>query len=194
MSDIQNPQFIAYVGPMFGGKTSKMLAALERFKYQHKRVTVFKPQIDDRYSTEDVVSHNGWKVPATTVKNGADVLQFLVDANEAPHIVAVDEAFMIPGIAEVLVWLFKMGYTIVVSTLDMSSAGKPFAEVEKLLPWATYIEKCPAVCTVCGRDAFYTYKKQANIDDQSDINIGGSEMYESRCFSHHLGVDGREKL
>lgn len=170
-----------------------MLSALERFKYQQKRVTVFKPQLDDRYSTDDVVSHNGWKVAATCVKTGADLLAFLADSKESAHIVAVDEAFMIPGIAEVLIWLYKMGYSIVVSTLDMSSSGKPFPEVEKLLPWATYIEKCAAVCTVCGKDAFYTHKKHVNSDEADVIAIGGIETYESRCFSHHLAIDNREK-
>ncbi len=188
-----NPQFIVFTGCMFAGKTSRMLSALERFKYQHKRVTVFKPQLDVRYSPEDVVSHNGWKVPATTIKTGADLLETLADSNDSPHIIAVDEAFMIPGIAEVLIWLYKLGYTIVVSSLDMSAVGKPFAEVEKLLSWATYVEKCAAVCTVCGRDAYYTHKKHTNIDDPSDIDVGGAEMYESRCFSHHVGIDGREK-
>lgn len=187
-----NPQFLVFVGPMFGGKTSRMLSALERFKYQHKRVIVFKPKLDDRYSADDVVSHNGWKVPAITIKTGADMLQTLSDAQENPHIVAVDEAFMIPGIAEALVWLFRMGYTVVVSTLDMSSLGKPFHEVEKMLPWATHVEKCAAVCTVCGRDAYYTHKKQGVVSD-ADVQVGGDEMYESRCFSHHVGIDNREK-
>lgn len=186
-----NPSFLVFVGPMFGGKTSRMLSALERFKHQHKKVTVFKPVADNRYSADDVVSHNGWKVPATSIKTGADLLATLADAQGTPHIVAVDEAFMIPGIAEVLIWLYRMGYTIVVSTLDMGSHGKPFPEVEKLLPWATYVEKCAAVCTVCGRDAFYTHKKQGISDEE--IDVGGAETYESRCFSHHVAIDNREK-
>jgi len=180
MNDV--PTFTVFCGPMFGGKTSRLLASLERFKYQHKRIAVFKPNMDDRYSIEDVVSHSGWSVPALTVKVGADILELLAESDENPHVIAVDEAFMIPGIAEVLTWLYRNGFTIVVSTLDLSATGKPFHEVEKMLPWATHVEKCSAVCTVCGHDALYTHKKQTGGDE---IEVGGDELYEPRCVKCH---------
>ncbi len=58
-----------------------------------------------------------------------------------------------------------------------------------MLPWATHIEKCPAVCPVCGKDAYYTYKKN---DDGVEIAIGGAELYEPRCFDHHPLMNQRE--
>jgi thymidine kinase len=97
-------------------------------------------------------------------------------------VVAVDEAFMIPGASWVLIDLFKKGKTIVVSSLDLSATGKAFDEIEAMFPWATHIEKCPAVCTVCGQDAFYTHKK---VEDIAEITVGGSELYEPRCWKHH---------
>ena len=81
-----------------------------------------------------------------------------------------------------LIDLFKKGKTIVVSSLDLSATGKPFEEIEALFPWATCIEKCPAVCTVCGQDAYYTHKK---VEDIAEITVGGSELYEPRCWKHH---------
>ena len=186
-----NPEFIVFTGPMFSSKTSSLLSALERYKYQHKKTVVFKPKIDDRYSTEEIVTHGGWKYPAVCVKTGADVLEYLTNLSENPQVVAVDEAFMIPGIAESLIWLYKCGFTVVVSSLEMSATGKPFSEIEKILVWATKVEKCTAVCTICGRDAHYTYKKQTGGDE---IEIGGSELYEPRCASHHVAIDQRTKI
>lgn len=176
---------------MFSSKTSRLLATLEKYKYQHKKIAVFKPNIDDRYSVSEVVTHGGWKVPAVCVKSGAEILEYLANLDEEPHVIAVDEAFMIPGSSEALTWLFTYGYTVVVSSLELSSAGKPFHEIEKMLPWATLIEKCTAVCTVCGRDAHYTHKKQVGGEE---IEVGGSELYEPRCYSHHLSIDQRPKI
>lgn len=178
---LNNPEFIVYCGPMFSSKTSRLLSTLEKYKYQHKRIIVFKPKIDDRYSLSDVVTHGGWKVPAICVKSGAEILEYLSEFDEDPHVVAVDEAFMIPGASEALTWLFTYGFTIVVSSLEMSSTGKPFGEIEKMLPWATKIEKCSAVCTVCSRDAHYTHKKQSS---EEEIQVGGAELYEPRCAQH----------
>jgi thymidine kinase len=160
-----------------------LLSTLEKFKYQHRKIVAFKPTIDDRYGNDEIVTHGGWRVPATRIKIGADILERLAEIPDSPpQVIAVDEAFMIPGIAEVLIWLYQRGFTIVVSTLELSSSGKPFHEVEKMLVWATSVKKCTAVCTTCGNDAHYTYKKQTG---GSEIEIGGDELYEPRCFKCH---------
>jgi len=177
-----NPTFTIYTGPMFSAKTTSLLSILDRYKYQGKKLAVFKPQLDDRYSVDNISTHSGWKFPATCVKSGGDILEILASMDANPQIIAVDEAFMIAGIADVLVWLYRSGYTVVVSSLDLSATGKPFEEIAKMLPWATKVEKLSAVCVVCNKDAFYTYKKQTGGDE---IEVGGVELYEPRCSRCH---------
>lgn len=186
----QNPDFIIFTGPMFSTKTTSLLVALERYKHQHKRIVVFKPAIDDRYSIKDVVSHSGARMQAQTVVTGPDILRYLSELDDQPHVVAVDEAFMIPGISEVLVYLFRLGVSIVVSTLDMSAACKPFDELAKMTPWATQVHKLTAVCTVCGADAYYTHKKVTN---EAEIEIGANDLYEPRCWTHFPTINKRAR-
>jgi len=188
MTYSNNPEFVVFSGPMFSSKTSSLLSTLERYKYQHKKIVVFKPAMDDRYSTAEVVTHGGWKTSAICVKTGADVLGYMSNLQDNPQVIAVDEAFMIPGIAETLIWLYRSGFTVIVSSLDMSATGNPFQEIEKMLPWATKVEKCTAICTVCGKDAHYTHKKMTG---GGEIEVGGAELYEPRCISHHLAIDLR---
>ena len=69
------PEFIMFVGPMFSGKTSRLLATIDRFQYQNKRVAVFKPQMDERYSKTEIVTHNGKKIDAQLVKNGFGIFE-----------------------------------------------------------------------------------------------------------------------
>jgi thymidine kinase len=168
---------------MFSAKTSKMLMMLEKHKYQNKQITLFKPTLDNRYSESNVVSHAGWAWPAITIKTGQDIIQHLADMESNPSVVALDEAFMVPGCADVMIWLFRNAYDLVVSSLDLSATCKPFSEVQNMLPWATYIEKCSAVCSTCGNDAFYSYKKVD--DDLNEISVGGGELYEPRCAACH---------
>lgn len=184
-----NPTFTIYTGPMFSAKTTSLLSALDRYKYQGKRVIVFKPKFDDRYGVDNISTHSGWKIPAVCVKLGTDIFDRIAELDENPHVIAVDEAFMIPGISKVLIWLYRKGYTIVVSSLDLSATGKPFEEIEKMLPWATKVEKLSAVCVVCSKDAFFTYKKQTGGDE---IQLGGSELYEPRCMRCHPTVNDPE--
>lgn len=181
MKTISN-EFIVYTGPMFSNKTTSLLSTLERYKYQHRKIVTFKPKIDDRYGTADIVTHSGWKTPATCVSSGGDIIEHIESLKERPDVVALDEAFMVPSAAMALILLFRSGFTVVVSSLDMSSTAKPFAEVEKMLPWATQVVKCTAVCVQCGKDARYTHKKVTNDDE---IQVGGADLYEPRCAEHH---------
>jgi len=176
---------------MFSAKTTSLLSTLDRLKYQGKKIAVFKPKLDDRYSIDNISTHGGWSIPAICVKVGSDILEELSEMKENPHVIAVDEAFMIPGIADVLVWLYRSGYSVVVSSLDLSAAGKPFDEIERMLPWATKVEKLSAVCVVCNKDAHYTYKKQTG---GTEIEVGGSELYEPRCLKCHPVILNQESL
>ena len=89
---------------------------------------------------------------------------------------------MIEGCAESLLTLFREGKTIVVSSLQLSATGNVFEEIRDMMPWATKIEICPAVCTVSGLDAYYTHRKFQNMDE---ITVGGSDIYEPRSWFHH---------
>ena len=179
------PTFTVYVGPMFSCKTTKLQLMLETFKYQRKKSITFKPKIDDRYSTSHIVSHGGWKTEAKIIEHGKDIMRYDVDKYD---VIAVDEAFMIPGIADVLIDIYRRGYHVIVSSLDMSAKGVPFEEIYKIMMWATSIEKCAAVCAVCGGNAHYSYLKIEDKIDEGQIKIGGADMYEPRCFIHHKDI------
>ena len=175
-----DPEFIIFTGPMFGSKTTKMLAALERLKYQKQRVLAVKPMIDDRYSQGHITTHSGIKIPAVVISTGKDLLKEALAID--PDVIAVDEAFMIDGVATALVRLFRAGKTILVSSLQLSASGNVFEEIRDMMPWATKIEVCPAVCLASGRDAYYTHRK---VEGLEEITVGGEDLYEPRCWEFH---------
>ena len=53
-------------GPMMSGKTEELIRRLTRAKIANQKVIVFKPEIDDRYSDNKVVSHNGKEIDCVT--------------------------------------------------------------------------------------------------------------------------------
>ena len=170
------PEFTVYTGPMFGSKTTRMLSVLERASYQNKKVIAFKPKMDDRYAESEIVTHTGLKFPAINVNSGEEIESLAEDHD----VVGVDEAFMIDGVAESLLRLYKKGKSIVVSSIQISATGQVFQEIKDVLPWATKIEICPAVCVKSGYDAYYTVKKS---ETTGEIQVGGSDIYEPRAWS-----------
>jgi thymidine kinase len=156
--------------------------------------------VDKRYDKDLVVTHSGVSLSKRTtgfshilrVNSGTDLLErFEVFNSERDiDVVAVDEVFMINGAAEALKSIYKMGKTVLVSSLQLSSSGEPYKEMLTILPWATNIQICPAVCSICGEDAYFT-KKIAGDNDPGKLEIGGSELYQPRCYNH---FDQKEPL
>tara|TARA_B100001094_G_scaffold330098_1_gene394461 strand:- start:2819 stop:3403 length:585 start_codon:yes stop_codon:yes gene_type:complete len=189
-----NPRFEIFTGPMFGGKTTRLLSALERYKYQNKNVLLFKPKVDIRYSEDSVVTHSGlkWKCSKSNlnkvirVSSSSELSRYFKTYNEQYEVdvVALDEAFMIEDVSDVLIEIYKSGKTVLVSSLQLSSNGEPYKEMNKILPWATNIQICPAVCSDCGEDAYFT--KKISGEDHEKIEVGGSELYQPKCFAHFI--------
>jgi len=192
---MRDPEFIIFTGPMFGSKTTRMLACVDRYRYQHKLIAVFKPKIDDRYETDKIKTHSGLSIQAHCVESGYEIADIITKIELASlkrvDVIAVDEAFMIEGCSSTLIQLFKTGYTIVIASIQLSATGEPFNEIKDILPWGTRVEVCPAVCSRTGEDAYYTFRKVECLDS---IMIGGSDMYEARCWSSHPGLNSLEKL
>ena len=45
-------------GPMFAGKSEEIIRRIRRIEYAKRKVVCFKPKIDNRYSLNEIVSHN----------------------------------------------------------------------------------------------------------------------------------------
>ena len=179
-------QFVLYLGPMFSGKTTRLLSSIERHSFRKENVVCFKPQIDGRYSKDEIVTHSGSKIKAYCVKNYKEIQQFIDEMKEVPEVVAVDEAFMIEGCGEYLSQMFvASNITIYVSSIELSANLKPFSEIKSMMPFATKIEKCASICASCYDDAQLTYRKSTKPLSVGDISVGGEEDYEPRCWNCH---------
>ena len=181
---MKNPVLRLWVGPMFGSKTTQLIAAVDRYRLQSKKVLAFKSRLDDRYSESgEIVTHNGGKLACTLVRKGSEIIEISKNHIDDVSIIAIDEAFMIEDCDEAILKLYNSGISVLVSSIDLSSDLRPFSVIKNVLPFATEINKCTAVCTVCGQDANFTFKK--NTVTGAEIEVGGIEIYEPRCWMHH---------
>ena len=136
--------------------------------------------MDERYQKNKITTHNGASIEAQLVVSGNDILSIVKSLKEVPDVVAVDEAFMIDGSAAALCELFKSGISVYVASIQLSATGKEFTEVRDMMPWATEINVCSAVCESTGHDAYYTVRISAPGEE---IEIGGAETYQPRSWT-----------
>ncbi|MCY8524915.1 thymidine kinase [Bacillus atrophaeus] len=173
-------------GSMFSGKSEELIRRVKRATYAKQEVRVFKPAIDNRYSEEAVVSHNGTSMTSHVIAAPAEIWNHI---SETTDVIAVDEVqFFDRMIIEVLSSLADKGYRVIAAGLDMDFRGEPFGVVPDLMAMAETVTKLQAVCSVCGSPASRTQRlindKPASYDDPI-ILVGASESYEARCRHHH---------
>lgn len=163
-------------GSMFSGKSEELIRRLRRAKIARQRVQVFKPEIDERYSRDHIVSHSEMTHESTNVHTAADIR-----ANIEPdaEVVGIDEAqFFDNELIKVVNELAERGMRVIVAGLDQDYTGKPWEPMPQLLAVAEYITKTHAICMKCGQPANYT---QRTFESEERVAVGGEGMYEARC-------------
>lgn len=163
-------------GPMFSGKTEELIQRLRRAMIARKRVEVFKPAIDNRYSDAEIVSHGDLRMRSEVVNDAGEILDRL---DWRAQVVGIDEAnFMGPRLVEVAQRLADSGKQVIVSGLDTDYLGRPFAPIPDLLALAESITKTLAICVRCGNPAKHTQRLRGSDDL---IVVGAADLYEARC-------------
>ncbi len=162
-------------GSMFSGKTEELIRRLKRAKFAKQKVEIFKPKIDTRYSTTEVVSHDENAILSTPVETAAAILLLTSDV----EVVGIDEAqFFDMGLIEVCNTLASQGIRVIVAGLDMDYRGRPFGPIPGLMATAEYLTKVHAICVKCGNLANHSHRITQN---DKLVVLGETDMYEPLC-------------
>lgn len=163
-------------GPMFSGKSEELIRRLRRARIARKRVQVFKPVLDNRYSVDEIVSHGDQRMPSQTVSNAKEILEKL---DWRAEVVGVDESnFFGQDLIQVSAQLADSGKQVIIAGLDTDFLGRPFNPMPDLLCLAESITKTLAICMRCGNPAKHT---QRLVQSDDLIVVGAAGMYEARC-------------
>jgi thymidine kinase len=166
----------AICGPMFSGKSEELMRRLRRAMIARKRVQVFNPLIDDRYSRDEIVSHSDLRMKSQAIGRAADILPNLDSQSE---VVGIDEAnFLGPELVNVATYLADSGKQVIIAGLDTDYLGRPFPPMPELLCLAESITKTLAICMRCGNPAKHS---QRLVESPDLIVVGASGIYEARC-------------
>ena len=173
-------------GSMFSGKTEELIRRVKRAQIARKRVQVFKPVLDTRYSVEHVASHDGVRAQALPVASASEIADLIDDATE---VVAIDEAqFFDRGIVDLCEALAASGKRVIVAGLDLDFRGESFGALPEFMARAENVDKLHAICVRCGAPASRTQRlidgRPAAYHD-SIILVGATETYEARCRACH---------
>lgn len=163
------------VGSMFSGKTEELIRRLRRAKYAKQRIEIFKPQIDTRYSEQEVVSHDANSLVSTPIPTSSSILLLANDVD----VVGIDEAqFFDKHLTNVCNTLANRGIRVIVAGLDMDFKGNPFGPMPELMAVADHVTKVHAICVRCGNLAQFSHRTTRT---DKLVLLGETDAYEPLC-------------
>lgn len=169
-------------GSMFSGKTEELIRRMKRATFARQRVIIFKPQIDKRYSNDNVVSHDRNEIPSTPVSTAAEITENLRCTDNGAldiDVVGIDEAqFFDMHLIDVCNELANSGVRVIIAGLDMDFKCTPFGPIPSLCAIADEVTKVHAICVKCGALAYVSHRL---VHNDSQVLIGEREEYEPLC-------------
>ena len=162
-------------GGMFSGKSEELIRRLRRAVIARQRVQVFKPLLDDRFATDEVVSRDDRRLKAVAV---ATIAELMARVEIGVQVVGIDEVqFFDPGVVDICMQLADAGIRVIAAGLDQDYSRRPFGPMPALLAVAEEVDKMHAVCVRCRGAAHYSQRLSGG---NAQVEVGDS-AYEARC-------------
>lgn len=175
------------VGPMFSGKSTYALSYIRRQSAIGKKVLVIKPNIDNRYSQEEVlVTHNQEKTPCILWDVKKDI--YPTEQMIQSDCIVLEESQFFHNLSNFIEWFIQAHKKdILIVGLDGDAHQQRFGEILDCVPWATTITKLNALCCHCRNGTLAPYTKKKQLDTNGQVDVGGADKYESVCLTHLIG-------
>ena len=164
-------------GGMFAEKTTELQRRGRRLKRAGKKVAYFKPDMDTRYSVNQIVTHDGAKVDAINIGTKVPLNLTSREYFEEYDVFLIDEVqFFHSTVMTAIETLLREGKTVIVAGLDLDFKAHPFFTVSALMSIAENVVKLHAVCSECGSNAWVSHKEEGG----QRIQLGTDE-YKPMC-------------
>jgi len=175
------------LGPMFAGKSTKLIEIANRYESINKRILTITHEIDNRYGEGVISSHNKIQKKCITT----DKLCKIFESNKEyidSEIIVVEEGQFFSDLKEfVLISVERHRKHVIVAGLSGDYKRQPFGQILELIPLADNVQMISAFCKLCndGTEAHFT-RRVNQIPLESTIVVGCDDIYMPVCRKHYL--------
>lgn len=173
------------IGPMFSGKSSYALSYIRRQRAIGKKVVVVKPNIDDRYSADQVLVTHNKETTSCVVWPVVENLNPCLPMFRDTDCIVLEETQFFKGVASFITYTVKLyKKDVLVVGLDGDAHQQPFGEILNCIPWATTVTKLCSLCQRCRDGTLAPYTRRIANENGQQVDVGSSDKYEAVCLKH----------
>ena len=165
------------IGPMFSGKTSRIVDIYKQYIFCNIPVCVINHSIDSRYHKEFLSTHDKIMIPCIRANNLCDIINLkeVIDA----QIILINEGQFFEDLYNSVSKLINSSKKVYICGLDGDFEGKKFGQILDLIPLCDKVSKLTSLCSICkdGTPGIFSMR----ITFETEQTIVGSENYLPVC-------------
>lgn len=181
----QNNAYLELImGPMFSGKTSKLLDIYKQCKFCDIKVVIINHSSDTRYHETMLSSHDKVLAPCIMLPKLEDCLA--MPPVKTADVILINEGQFFEDLYESVVTMLNNDKKVYISGLDGDFERKKFGQILDLVPLSDKITKLSSLCSLCkdGTPGIFSMR----LTDEKDQTVVGVNNYIPtcrKCYSNH---------
>lgn len=181
-----------YLGPMFSGKTTRLIQLHKTRTYIGKKVVVINYIADTRYSETMLSTHDHIMIPCILI----DDLKNSWNSSENPYYheihsadtILINEGQFFKDLFEIVLEMVeKERKEVHICGLDGDFKRNIFGELLQLIPYCDHIEKLTSLCACCkdGTPGLFSHR----ITTENEQIVVGSNNYKPLCRKCYMKIE-----
>ena len=181
-----------FIGPMFSGKTSKLLETYKQCKFCNIPVTIINHVIDNRYHNTMVSTHDQLMAPCLQAcelndiwtdngykKSGEKKDLWAHGAVRDSEVILINEGQFFNDLYDVVVDMLAHNKKIYICGLDGDFERKKFGQILDLIPLCDKVTKLTSLCSQCknGTPGIFSMR----LTNETVQTVVGSDNYIPVC-------------
>ena len=172
------------IGPMYSGKTSKLIEIYKQCIFCNIPVCIINHSIDTRYHETMLSSHDKIMVPCLQANKLNDVWTDESAQNNVlrdSDVILINEGQFFPDLYDNVLDMVKNKKKVYICGLDGDFERKKFGEILDLIPHCNSVTKITSLCSLCKDGTRGIFSMRLTFEKQQ--TLVGSDNYIPVCRS-----------
>ena len=170
------------LGPMFSGKTSKILDLYKQCEFSNIPVVVINHTSDKRYSETMLSTHDLKMIPCIQASSLCDAMEILEIKNKISDatVILINEGQFFKDLYEWTEIMIETNHKeIYICGLDGDFNRNKFGQILDLIPLCDKVTKLKSLCSMCknGTKALFSLR----VTEEKEQVLIGSDCYKPVC-------------
>lgn len=164
------------IGPMFSGKTSKLIEIYKKYSYCNIKVLPVNHISDNRYSDTMLSSHDKNMIPCVRTKLLFDIDDAVLNSSQ---VILINEGQFFSDLYDFVNLMLQYKKKIYIFGLDGDFERKRFGTILDLIPLCDNVYKLHSLCGLCKKGKIGIFSKRVTTE-KLQVLIG-SDNYIPCC-------------